>query len=104
MPAAAPDPTPDADAAIALREQLRTGLRAAMEARETDAVTALRTTIAAIDDAQATPADGDADGRILQAQIDERTEAASDYDTLGQPLAAEQLRREADVLRLYARS
>ncbi len=52
-----PEPAPGpADDAQALRAALRAGLVTALKARDTDAVTALRTAIAAIDNAQAVPA------------------------------------------------
>jgi len=52
-----PEPAPgQADDAQALRAALRHGLITALKARDTDAVAALRTTIAAIDNAQAVPA------------------------------------------------
>jgi hypothetical protein len=51
-----PEPAPGpADEAQALRAALRQGLIAALKARDTDAVAALRTAIAAIDNAQAVP-------------------------------------------------
>ena len=51
-----PEPAPGpADAAQALRAALRHGLVTALKARDTDALAALRTTIAAIDNAEAVP-------------------------------------------------
>lgn len=115
----------------ALRSLLRTDLVAAMKARRTEAVSALRTAIAVIDNAEAvnTPAQAsvhtvsehvagartgvgstEAERRILslddvrallQAQVDDRTGEADRYDTYGQRDAALRLRREADVLRQY---
>ncbi|MFJ8796409.1 hypothetical protein [Streptomyces sp. NPDC102487] len=117
--------------AQALRSLLRTDLVAAMKARRTEAVSALRTAIAVIDNAEAvdTPAQAsvhtvsehvagartgvgstEAERRILslddvrallQAQVDDRTSEADRYDTYGQRDAALRLRREADVLRQY---
>ncbi|MER7976594.1 hypothetical protein [Streptomyces sp. NPDC095817] len=115
----------------ALRSLLRTDLVAAMKARRTEAVSALRTAIAVIDNAEAvdTPAQAsvhtvsehvagartgvgstEAERRVLslddvrallQAQVDDRTGEADRYDTYGQRDAALRLRREADVLRQY---
>ncbi|MET8032007.1 hypothetical protein [Streptomyces sp. NPDC005345] len=117
--------------AQALRSLLRTDLVAAMKARRTEAVSALRTAIAVIDNAEAvdTPAQAsvhavsehvagartgvgstEAERRVLslddvrallQAQVDDRTGEADRYDTYGQRDAALRLRREADVLRQY---
>ncbi|MFG2433410.1 hypothetical protein [Streptomyces sp. NPDC048508] len=117
--------------AQALRSLLRTDLVAAMKARRTEAVSALRTAIAVIDNAEAveTPAQAsvhavsehvagagtgvgstEAERRVLslddvrallQAQVDDRTGEADRYDTYGQVDAALRLRREADVLSRY---
>ncbi|MFD7682903.1 hypothetical protein [Streptomyces sp. NPDC060187] len=117
--------------AQALRSLLRTDLVAAMKARRTEAVSALRTAIAVIDNAEAveTPAQAsvhavsehvagagtgvgstEAERRVLslddvrallQAQVDDRTREADRYDTHGQRDAALRLRREADVLSRY---
>ncbi|MFD6820388.1 hypothetical protein ACFWC5_08440 [Streptomyces sp. NPDC060085] len=117
--------------AQALRSLLRTDLVAAMKARRTEAVSALRTAIAVIDNAEAveTPAQAsvqavsehvagagtgvgstEAERRVLslddvrallQAQVDDRTGEADRYDTHGQRDAALRLRREADVLSRY---
>lgn len=117
--------------AQALRALLRTDLVAAMKARRTEAVSALRTAIAVIDNAEAveTPAHAsvhavsehvagartgagstEAERRVLslddvrallQAQVDDRTGEADRYDAYGQRDAALRLRREADVLSQY---
>ena len=50
-----PEPAPG-QAASALRAALRQGLTAALKARDSDALAALRTAIAAIDNAEAIPA------------------------------------------------
>lgn len=113
------------------RERLRTGLREAMRARDTTAVAALRSALAAIDNAEAiTVADPRAlaaDGeyvagaalgvgateatrrslteadvvRLLQAEAGERRAAARDYLAARQPGAAERLEAEAAVLERY---
>ena len=111
-----------------LRSLLHADLVAAMKARQREAITALRTAIAAIDNAEAVTAPDQpgsamsehvagagvgvgsteaarrvlsvADLRaILQEQIAERLEEADRYDIYGEAGAAERLRREADVLK-----
>lgn len=113
-----------------IRETLRKDLTAAMKARDSDVVAALRTAIAAVDNAQAVEAahrpetatsehfagahvglgvteaerrhlDIDEIRDILRTQINERTAEADRYDALGQADAAARLRREADALRPY---
>lgn len=113
------------------RARLRSGLTAAMKARDKDAVAALRTALAAIDDAQAVPlppvAGPAASGEhvagaavglgstevarreltvdelrgVLRGQIGERVAEAVTYDGLGRADAADRLRREAAVLEAY---
>ncbi|MGH3723384.1 MAG: hypothetical protein ACRDUS_04580 [Mycobacterium sp.] len=113
----------------AMRATLRTDLAVAMKARNSRAVSALRTTIAAIDNAESvdpsekiTPGNAHIEGAatglgaaeatrrvlspadvraILQAQIDDRAAEADRYDSLGQAEAAGQLRGEAEVLTTY---
>lgn len=129
----APEPAPgQADAAQALRAALRHRLAAALKARDPDALAALRTAIASIDNAQAIPLPGtgppassariagagsgagstEAARRqlgggelrdILLGQIAEYTSEADRYDALGQADAAERLRRRARVLTAYVR-
>ncbi|WP_078287774.1 hypothetical protein [Mycobacterium sp. D16R24] len=112
-----------------LRTTMRTDLTAAMKARNSVAVSALRTAIAAIDNAEsvddtartrldnthiagATRGLGSAEAArkvlspadvraILRAQIDDRTAEAERYDTLGQAQAAARLRQEAAVIAGY---
>lgn len=113
-----------------MRARLRTDLVAAMKARQPEVVSALRTTIAAIDNAEAVAIDHDtsvaagehvagaqvgvgvteAERRVLptdeicdliQAQIDERLAEATLYDARGVPDAADRLRREASALSTY---
>lgn len=115
---------------MSLRARLRTDLVAAMKARDTDAVAALRTTIAAIDNAEAVEAGASTRGTggehiagavagvgsteaerralspddvraIVQEQIADRTAEADRYVSLGQTDAAGRLRREAEALRTY---
>jgi hypothetical protein len=107
---------------------LEAALRAALRARDQVARSALRSALAAIDNATAVPRDqaaapadsphvagavaglGAAEaGRrrlaeadleaIVRAEIAERLAAAAGYDQAGQPEAAGRLRAEADVLR-----
>lgn len=125
-----PEPAPGQADAQALRTALRHGLITALKARDTDALAALRTAIAAIDNAQAVSASAPAPavasahvagacsgpgsteaarrqlGRgelsdILRAQVAEHTREADRYDALGQAEAAERLRRQARTLTAY---
>lgn len=109
---------------------MRRDLTAAMKARQPDAVAALRTALAALDNAEAVPVehlpeiDGDgpvagartgvgstemprrelslADVRaILRAQIAERMTAVAEYRGLGRVDEAGKLQREAAVLERY---
>ncbi|TDD71287.1 hypothetical protein E1262_06660 [Jiangella aurantiaca] len=114
----------------ALRTRLRTDLAAAMKARRPEVVTALRTALAAVDNAEAVdlPQDlaaansehvaganaglgaAEAERRelsvgdvraILRSQVAERRTEADRYDAHGRHDAADRLRREADALGLY---
>ncbi len=115
----------------ALRARMRTDLTAAMKARDKDAVAALRTGLAAVDNAEAVAAPqpsgppatsehvaGTTAGlgtaevarRVLSlddvhalvaAQVAERAAEADRYESLGRPDDAARLRREAEVLRAY---
>jgi uncharacterized protein len=116
----------------ALRDALRRDLTSAMKAREPDAVSALRTAIAAIDNAEAVPApDGNqastsghiAGARvgvgaaeaarrdlsasqqqaILRDQVADYTAEADRYEALGQQDAAARLRTQARLLTAYLR-
>jgi len=118
------------DDAQALRTALRLGLTTAMKSRDRDALAALRTAIAAIDNAGAVPAPeaappatsahiagarsglGAAEAArrelsaselqdILRGQIAEHTSEAGRYDALGQADSAERLRRQAHALTPY---
>ncbi|NJC84120.1 GatB/YqeY domain-containing protein [Planosporangium mesophilum] len=108
---------------VPLRDRLRAALPAAMKARDRVAVAALRSALAAIDNAEAVAAPAvrglaieqtpvgvgaaETPRRVLtQAEVEEivRTEvaereaAARDYDRAGRPEHAERLRAEAAVL------
>jgi uncharacterized protein len=126
-----PEPaTGQADEPPALRTALRTGLTAALKARDTDALAALRTAIAAIDNAEAVPVPntratttsahiaGTRSGpgsteaarqqltvrelhNILRDLITEYTREADRYQALGQASAAERLRLQARTLAAY---
>ncbi|ALR14193.1 hypothetical protein BST43_21895 [Mycobacteroides saopaulense] len=113
----------------ALRATMRVDLAAALKARNSQAVSALRTTIAAIDNAESvddttetTPGSthiagaamglgaAEAPRRVLspadvravvRAQIEDRTAQADRYEALGQAQAAAQLRGEAQILADY---
>ncbi|HXT91835.1 MAG TPA: hypothetical protein VN714_21585 [Trebonia sp.] len=122
--------TEPADGAEALRTALRLGLTTAMKSRDRDALAALRTAIAAIDNAEAVPAPDAAPAAtsahiagarsglgaaeaarrelsaselqdILRGQISEHTSEADRYDALGQADSAARLRRQADSLAPY---
>ena len=110
------------------RQRLHLALRKALKARDTIATSALRSALAAIDNAGAVPqvpapaagtgsphvagavaglGAGEAERRrfteadvvaIVRAEVAEREAAARDYDRAGRADQAERLRREADVL------
>jgi uncharacterized protein YqeY len=125
------EPVPgQADSGRAIRAALRHGLTAALKARDSDAVAALRTAMAAIDNAEAVPAPATnspttsahvagarggpgsteaarrqlsaSDVRsVLRDQIAEHSRQAERYDTLGRADAAQRLRRQAGTLAPY---
>jgi uncharacterized protein YqeY len=114
-----------------VRERMRLDLRTALRARDAAAVAALRSALGALDNAEAVdpsavaapelgtaPTAGaalgvgateaarrvldDADvARLLQAEIDEREQAAATFERAGRPDQAERLRGEAGVLAAY---
>jgi uncharacterized protein YqeY len=113
------------DPAIPLRQRLRNALAPAMKARDRVAVAALRSTLAAIDNAEAVDGVAVADQRlaiehtpvgvgvteverralteeqvehVVRAEVGEREAAAREYDRVGRPERAEQLRSEVGVL------
>jgi uncharacterized protein YqeY len=110
---------------MTLRERLTAALPAAMKARDSAAVTALRSALAAIENAAAValvesahglPAVGlgvtevarrDQDDaeieRIVRAEVTDRTTAAAEYDRLGRAERAERLRSEAQILVTHLR-
>ncbi|WP_240504990.1 GatB/YqeY domain-containing protein [Nocardia mangyaensis] len=108
---------------VPLRERLRAALKPAMKARDLSAVSALRSALSAIDNAEAIDAgDGKAGAlensalglgaaeaarrdlseteivQIVRHEIDERRTAAKEYDRLGAAERRDQLTSEADVL------
>ena len=114
----------------ALRDILRRGLTRAMKAREPDAVSALRTAIAAIDNAEAVPAPDESPATtsghiasahagigateaarrnlspseqqaILRDQVSAYNAEADRYAALGQQDAAARLRAQAGLLSAY---
>lgn len=125
----APSPGDPTDAAADLRVRMRTDLTAAMKARQPQVVAALRSALAALDNAEAiaaTPSSslvgthiaGAESGvgateaarrvltwaelqAILAAQIEEYTEAADYYDGSGQPDSATELRTRVAALAPY---
>ena len=106
-----------------LRGRLTAALPPAMKARDPAAVTALRSALAAIENAAAVtpqdpayglPATGlgvtevprrDQDDaeieRIVRAEIAERRAAAAEYDRLDRPEQAARLRAEAHILEIH---
>jgi uncharacterized protein len=118
------------DAGIDAQARLRTALAAALRRRDTAAVSALRSALSAIGNAEAVAAPAAADqgsapiagaavgvgagearrrklsenevSRILQAEISERLTAAGDYDSSGHPGRAQRLREEAHALTAIA--
>lgn len=111
-----------------VRQRLRSALTAAMRRRDRVAVSALRSGLAAIDNAEAVDRPADVNGSlaieqiavglganevgrrllteaemaaIVGAEATDRDAAAGDYDRLGQPDRAAQLRAEAAVLRSH---
>ncbi|HVV08941.1 GatB/YqeY domain-containing protein [Amycolatopsis sp.] len=114
-----------------IREELRNALKAALKNRERAAIGALRSALAAIDNAEAVPAGqrvdttignehvagaalgvGAADAArrnlteaevrsIVTNEAGERTDAAAEYERLGRGERAEQLRAEAAVLQRF---
>jgi hypothetical protein len=126
-----PEPAPhQAASAEALRAALRQSLTVALKARDSDALAALRTAIAAIDNAEAVAAPdvkppvtsahiaGASSGAgsaeavrrrlgasqvrdILRDQVTESAREADRYDAIGQQEAAQRLRRQADILATY---
>ena len=114
-----------------MRSQLRADLTAALKARNGVAVSALRSAIAAIENAEsvgpsvtepsaatsehiagATAGVGSSDVNrrvlsevdtiaILRGEVEERSQAADEYAKLGRAEQAERLRREVQVLREY---
>jgi uncharacterized protein YqeY len=121
-----------ADGTETLGPALRRGLIAALKARDSEAVSALRTAIAALDNAEAVPDPGikrapgsariagatsgagssEAVRRrlspseldaIVREQVTEQEREAERYDALGQVEAAGRLRRQAQILVAYLR-
>jgi uncharacterized protein len=116
-----------------MRTRLRDDLTAALKAGNRVAVTALRSTLAAIDNAEAVPVDHPLDGvtgnehvagaatglgaaeaerrhlteadvrSIVESEVRERSAAAEEYERLDRTDLAERLRAEAQVLSRYLR-
>ncbi|NNH72726.1 hypothetical protein HLB23_23155 [Nocardia uniformis] len=115
--------TESAGGAVPLRDRMRTALSAAIKARDRRAASALRSALAAIDNAESVDVTDTRAGaieasavgpgaaevtrrdltetdieRIVRAEIDERHSAATDYERAGYPDRAADLRAEADAL------
>jgi len=114
-----------------MRTKLREGLTAALKDRDRVAASAIRSALAAIDNAEAVPADpapvstagnehvagaaiglgaAEAERRhltegdirsIVAAEVRDRTDTAAEYERHGRDDAAERLRTEAAVLSRY---
>jgi uncharacterized protein len=104
------------NSAAVVKSAMRRDLSAALKERRADAVTALRTAIAVLDnaeavDASAVPTDvtevarrdlSPADVRaILTGHLDESLAEAQRYEQLGRHDAAQRLRRDAEIVRAY---
>lgn len=105
---------------VEVLDRMRADLRTAMRARDRDAMTALRTALAAVANAEAPPDDGSylpvhgrlvehqrlvltaADVmRILREQVDDRRDTLRRIGPAGPPAAIAALRAEIDVLSAY---
>ena len=106
-----------------LRDQLEAALKSALRARDHVATSALRSALAAIDNAGAVPGPGQyrptlgvgagEAGRkvlsieetrgIVRDEVADRTSAADQYDRLERPAEAARLRAEAAVLEPFTR-
>jgi uncharacterized protein YqeY len=102
------------DAAAQMRARLRKQLIIAMKDRDTHAVAALRTAIAAIDNAESIDPEGitatevarrdlsaHAVHTLLHHHVAEYLHEADGYDAVGQAQAAAALRRQAAVVRRF---
>jgi hypothetical protein len=111
------------DMAGSLRRRLNVDLRLAMKAKDTIAISALRSVLSALDNASAVPAstvaapvfgrNGDVPRRdlsdtdcqsIINAEVSARAVAAEEYARLGRDDAAARLRAEQAVVERYVRS
>ena len=108
-------------AADVMTERMQTDLVAAMKQRDGSTVTALRTAMAAINNAEAPPVDDATSGpgggslgehtrlvlsaadidRILRAEIDDRHDTIGQIEPHGQADAVDELRAEITVLERY---
>lgn len=106
-----------------LREQMKRDLTLAIKAREQEKVEALRSVLAAIDNAEAVPVQESATAvepqlgqrnemprkllslseirQIVQREADERRAASSNYASLGLSNEAERLQRAAELIAAY---
>jgi uncharacterized protein YqeY len=96
-----------------MREAMRAQLKDAMRARDTGARDALRTALAAIENAEAVPHEPGVTevarreltaaevAGIVAEEIDRLDDAAAELESLGRDDRADELRRQAAVLRRY---
>lgn len=115
---------PNSSAAESMKARLRADLTTAMRARNAAEVKLLRALVAAIDNAEAPPAAGQpAESgfgfaaassevqrlilgaaevqQVLRSEIEEREHAAAEFDRVGRPDQAADLRAQADLARRY---
>ena len=110
-----------------VRERLRAALRTAMKERDRATIPVLRSTLAAIENAEAVEHDGRAvvedaaragaggglgageaergevgEQAVLAREIEERRTSAAEYERLGRAEEAARLRAEADLLTSFA--
>jgi uncharacterized protein YqeY len=111
---------PEEGQGMPLVERLRADLRSAMKARQNGTVTALRKMLSTIDNAGAVEVDTsyvplvgitkDVPRRelsdeqlldLLRIEADERRSALAEFERLGKPVEAEQMRLELDLFARY---
>jgi len=86
---------PEDEAGIDIRARLTLALRQALKRRDPMAVSAFRSALSAIGNAEAV----DADREIVRAEISERLAAAGQYEQAGHADRGARLRDEAQVLK-----
>ena len=111
------------DMAPSLRQRINADLLLAMKAKDTVAISALRSVLSALDNATAVPAstvpapvfghNGDVPGRdlsdsdcqsIISAAVSDRSAAAEEYERLGRDDVAARMRAEQAVMERYIKN